>query len=176
MFGVSLHKKLSEKMKIMLNTDDQLLFLQQLTSTSCSAVCQLQHFGKAPPPPPRWDRVVCFRPSAAKASIAVLLATARRGVKNPARSSTQFVLVCVFCLHVRPDCALQYFPWTVSVCDFLFPFFSLLTTHQTGGGFAEMISQPQYQQQVVAAYLKSGVEFPHPSAFNSSNRMYPDIR
>lgn len=45
----------------------------------------------------------------------------------------------------------------------------------TGGGFAAYVSQPQYQQAAVSAYLQSGAEFPHDTAFNRSHRMYPDI-
>jgi tripeptidyl-peptidase-1 len=45
----------------------------------------------------------------------------------------------------------------------------------SGGGFSTYTPMPSYQQDAVAAYLKSGTDLPPASYFNSSNRAFPDI-
>jgi tripeptidyl-peptidase-1 len=47
-----------------------------------------------------------------------------------------------------------------------------------GGGFSDTFSQPSWQSNVVAAYLKNAAAagvLPSSSYFNSSGRAYPDI-
>ena len=43
-----------------------------------------------------------------------------------------------------------------------------------GGGFSNVFAMPDYQKQVVEAYLKSG-DAPSTKMFNSSGRAYPDV-
>merc|ERR1711907_393239 len=45
----------------------------------------------------------------------------------------------------------------------------------SGGGFSTYTPMPSYQADVVSAYLKSGVDLPPASYYNSSNRGYPDV-
>lgn len=45
----------------------------------------------------------------------------------------------------------------------------------TGGGFSTFQPQPSYQTSAVNSYFKSGATMPPTSAYNVSNRAYPDI-
>jgi tripeptidyl-peptidase-1 len=45
----------------------------------------------------------------------------------------------------------------------------------SGGGFSNISSQPDFQKDVIANYLKSGVKLPPKGYFNTSGRGYPDV-
>lgn len=45
----------------------------------------------------------------------------------------------------------------------------------TGGGFADYVPRPVWQANQVDAYLKTSVPFPPATAFNRTNRAYPDV-
>ena len=45
----------------------------------------------------------------------------------------------------------------------------------TGGGFSQVLSQPDYQTQAVNNYLNSGVNLPPSNTFNGKLRGYPDV-
>ena len=45
----------------------------------------------------------------------------------------------------------------------------------SGGGFSAYAPQPAWQRAAVAAYIASGTPLPPPSAYNASNRAYPDV-
>jgi len=45
----------------------------------------------------------------------------------------------------------------------------------SGGGFSNVESRPAYQTEAVETYLKSSVELPPASYFNSTGRAYPDV-
>jgi tripeptidyl-peptidase-1 len=45
----------------------------------------------------------------------------------------------------------------------------------SGGGFSVVASQPSYQTDAVAAYMKSGVKLPPASYYNANGRGFPDV-
>jgi tripeptidyl-peptidase-1 len=49
------------------------------------------------------------------------------------------------------------------------------TWEDGGGGFSNTFTMPDYQTEIVAAYLSSGVDLPDAYQYNSSGRAYPDV-